>query len=613
MSRPSAPHRSSALIVGALTVGSVLLVVGGTALSRCEPETTVEHPAKPRSGEAAAGVDAAEVPEIDLRDDAYSQSGACAECHADEHASWSRSFHRTMTTRASASTIKGDFDAGFLDAAQRYSVGRDRDGFYATAVDPAGRVDRRAVVLVTGSHHMQVYWLEPEPGMPLQSFAYAYLLPERRWVLNDATLLRPPLPSGQPPTVFTWNRVCIKCHAVDGVPGLDAQTAAVRTTVAELGIACESCHGPAAKHVAAHRRFRQTGDAVTDEAGLVDPSAITAKQGSEVCAQCHSITIFKDEDAWLAAGRSHGPASGLSPWATLVQHPLIGDGPWLDTLLAEDESFIADRFWPDGGVRVSGREYNGIVESACAASEDFGCTTCHDMHGETSVDGGPWNDDQLRPGEREGASCRGCHAEIAADVSAHSHHPPGEGSNCINCHMPRTTYGLLKAMPSHRITSPSVEGSRRFGRPNACNLCHLDRTLGWTERTLAEWSGQASAGHDGGDTKESEVAIGLQWMLSGDAGQRALLAWHAGFAPSQRASGVAWLEPALVRLLRDDYLVVRIIAERSLETLERSAGPAGAVAAARPEVGLLEDAQVDHELLDRLWADRDLRRISLAE
>lgn len=616
---------SRARLAWALGAGSLLLVSGGVVMAQCggdsdvgaEPATA--SPVRPTNG-----------PAIDLRG-AYAQSGECAECHEEEHASWSRSFHRTMTTRASAETIKGDFEVGFVDRERRYSVSRDETGFYAARLDAQGHAQRKRVVLVTGSHHMQVYWLQPGPGDPLESFAYAYLLPERRWVLNDATLLRPPRPPNSEPTVFTWNRVCIKCHAVDGVPGLNAQTGDVRSTVAELGIACESCHGPGARHVAAQRGAAAQQNSAAVNAGLVDPTAMTARESSEVCAQCHSITMFHDEDGWLAAGRSAGPASGLSSWARLVQHPLIGDGPWLDALLATDESFIADRFWADGTVRVSGREYNGVAASPCAASDDFGCASCHEMHGAAAVDGGAWNDDQLRSGERQGASCRGCHADIAADVSAHTHHSQdNEGSNCINCHMPRTTYGLLKAMPSHRITSPTVEESRVLGRPNACNLCHLDRTLGWTETMLAQWYGQPAPEH--GD--EPATPIGLQWMLSGDAGQRALLAWHAGFGPSQLASRQRWLAPALIRLLRDDYLVIRIIAERSLATLDgfedwemNPENPAAAIAdaearwgrrlpelAPRPQsasAGTAADASETN--LDHLFEMRDRRRISLAE
>ena len=66
-------------------------------------------------------------------------------------------------------------------------------------------------------------------------------------------------------------------------------------------------------------------------------------------------------------------------------------------------------------------------------------------------------------------------------ISAHTHHrAESSGSRCYNCHMPRTTFGLLHAMRSHQVSVPTVKESLDHGRPNACNLCHLDKTLAWS-------------------------------------------------------------------------------------------------------------------------------------
>ena len=50
--------------------------------------------------------------------------------------------------------------------------------------------------------------------------------------------------------------------------------------------------------------------------------------------------------------------------------------------------------------------------------------------------------------------------------------------------MPRTTFGLLRAIRSHQVSSPTVKESVEYGRPNACNLCHLDQTLARTAEKL---------------------------------------------------------------------------------------------------------------------------------
>ena len=245
-------------------------------------------------------------------------------------------------------------------------------------------------------------------------------------------------------------------------------------------------------------------------------------------------------------------------------HPVRVDQPWADRLLDDDPDYFADRFWADGMVRVSGREYNGVVESPCSASESFGCLSCHQMHGADP-------DDQLA-GEDPDASCRGCHPSVAAGGREHTHHgPSSSGSRCVNCHMPHTTYGLLKAIRSHEISSPRITDSVEVGRPDACSLCHVDRTLGWTADALTRWYGQPplrATTHETTPIDSSSEAAAVAWLLAGDAGQRALAAWHLSWGPALEASGGAsWPAMLLAELLDDPYPAVRWVAYRSLRRM----------------------------------------------
>jgi hypothetical protein len=130
--------------------------------------------------------------------------------------------------------------------------------------------------------------------------------------------------------------------------------------------------------------------------------------------------------------------------------------------------------------------------------------------------------------------------------------------------MPYTTYGLMKALRSHQISSPSVAASQQTGRPNACNLCHLDKSLAWTSEKLGGWYGTAQPALS---EDERTVAASLLWLLRGDAGQRALVAWAMGWQPAQQVSGTDWLGAYLSGLLSDDYGALRFIGYRSLRTL----------------------------------------------
>jgi hypothetical protein len=131
--------------------------------------------------------------------------------------------------------------------------------------------------------------------------------------------------------------------------------------------------------------------------------------------------------------------------------------------------------------------------------------------------------------------------------------------------MPYTTYGLLKTIRSHQISSPSVHASLETGRPNGCNLCHLDKTHQWTADYLQRWYNTPPPPSMSEDDRTASAA--LVALLKGDAGQRAIIAQAFGSADAQRASGTNWMAPYVSLLLNDSYDAVRYIAARSLKTL----------------------------------------------
>src|SRR6185295_6427808 len=145
------------------------------------------------------------------------------------------------------------------------------------------------------------------------------------------------------------------------------------------------------------------------------------------------------------------------------------------TILESDPAAIRDSFWSDGMVRVSGREYNGLIDSPCfrdAKDErrTLSCASCHTMHkaAEDARSTGEWADTHQVAAHMNGdEACLQCHPALRANPSAHTKHQPGSaGSACYNCHMPYTSYGLLRALRSHRISSPTAAATVQTGRPN---------------------------------------------------------------------------------------------------------------------------------------------------
>jgi hypothetical protein len=289
----------------------------------------------------------------------------------------------------------------------------------------------------------------------------------------------------------------------------------------------------------------------------VNPAKIDTALGSQVCGRCHSVWRHDSNESfqkYLMDGIGFRPGDELSEHGIAVV-----------TGYARDPS----SFWPDGEVKPSGREYNGLIASPCYAGGNFDCSTCHEMHrpGDRAALEA-WRDDQLKPGMRGNEACLQCHEALAAPerLARHTRHDVGSsGSECQNCHMPYTNLGLRKTIRSHTISSPSVATDRATGRPNACNGCHLDRPLGWTARALARWFAHPLPELTPVELAVPGVAVDL---LAGDAAQRAIAASALGWAPAVEISGAKeWAPPLLAVLLDDPYDAVRYHANRSLRRI----------------------------------------------
>src|SRR5262245_30186116 len=290
-------------IHGALAV-ALLVITGLGAAALRERE---------RARQAATVERAAHLPRP-VADGGYVTSDACRACHPEQYATWHATYHRTMTQPATPETVVAPFDGERLAAqGQAYGLRRDGDGFW---VDVGG--ERRQVVMVTGSHHQQRYWLRGQDGNALDLLPFAYLIGDRRWVPGDAVFLMPEMAAGIVPRL--WNANCVGCHSVAGTPGAATPRDSPDTRVAELGIACEACHGPGAEHVRVNaeptRRYaRHLG--TEGDPTIVNPSRLAPDRASEVCGQCHGVFRFRDLDSW----RRHGP--GFRPGATLEDDRLV--------------------------------------------------------------------------------------------------------------------------------------------------------------------------------------------------------------------------------------------------------------------------------------------------
>ncbi len=497
---------------------------------------------------------------VDLRSVGFVGSDACQRCHEDHHASWHRTYHRTMTQEAATSSVLGDFDGTELTyLGWTFRFERRDDRHHIEAEGPTGERRSWEIDRTVGSHRYQQYLARDDDSW--WRLPVAWHVEEQRFFPMNGAFLTPDPASERASVedverhVTRWNDNCVFCHNVGPRPGL-REDGRFETEVAELGVACEACHGPGGEHVRRNsnplRRYwlHYVED---DDPTLVDPGALGASRASDLCGRCHGQRKTTD----LATLLQHGDR--FVPGEDLAQH---SEPLWMDTTL-DGEAIFTARFWNDGTPRLTAYEYQGWLQSACARDPDFGCGSCHAMH-----EGDPAG--QLRPSARGDGACTNCHAEQVGQ--AHTGHADEARVLCVDCHMPRIVYGVLDAHRSHRVQSPRPALDAALGRPDACTNCHADRTTTWAERARGRlWPGDSTAAREGAgatllaDPPDGGFAAPTSLLFGGDPVARALAADGLGRAalvtrPRARA--------ALLETMRHDpYPAVRRMAFRSLRRL----------------------------------------------
>ncbi|MBI1312112.1 ammonia-forming cytochrome c nitrite reductase subunit c552 [bacterium] len=576
----------------------VWLIVGAGLCLGCLMICLRERPSSQADATVQTPLD--EIRPREVAADGFVGSGKCRSCHSREHETWHASFHRTMTQRVEPENLKVNLDNLQISVAgRRFRFHRDGDTYLVDLPKSrsSAETESRRLVLMTGSHHMHIFWHEANrvrlpqtvsvsnsggdagPDRMLQMLPIVYDITRQRWIPRHSAFLRDDFVPNDAEG-GRWNDICLRCHTTHPRSRWDEPSDNYDTQVAEFGISCEACHGPGSQHVTTIQTrpemplnpvaIAETGNQTADWQ-IVNPAKLDHRRSAQICGQCHSHFLLRREDLDLlnASGFPFRPGERFADRS--IRHLVRVAGESADPAINEFQptgtDFPQAYFWSDGMIRISGREFNGLVESPCFQRGTMSCLSCHRLHrsaddARTLAD---WASDQLDIGMAGNHACLQCHQQFKENVTSHTHHAvESSGSDCMNCHMPYTTYGLLKAIRSHQISSPQVTATLQTGRPLACNQCHLDRTLQWSAGHLADWFGHELPELS---PERKKIADSVLQALAGDAGQRALAAWSFGWPVAQATSGTDWMVPSLLTLMGDPYDAVRQIAERSLSTL----------------------------------------------
>jgi len=369
----------------------------------------------------------------------------CQECHKENYNAWSHSRHPKMIQdlHKDPSVVVADFsklpeDADFTLKDAIYTIGGKFKQRYMIRKDINSSED-----YILGNYQWNV-----------QTGKWQHFKPWKYWYKEAYPHDNHMLPT---------SRACDGCHFTGFMS---------REKRVDIGIACESCHGPGSEHV-------KDPESKVYKASLSDPD-----RQNEVCLQCH----MRNRDKRLkkhTMSEIYGDARdypfGYEAGRSLARYKMVAPfTPGVET----------KEFYANGAAKKNRTQGNEFVHSM-KGRHGITCINCHNPH-------------TLEPTAEKNsgnALCMKCHdfgspiGPHQISLEAHTHHKAdSNGSKCVECHMPKTGRHTGKSpitVRSHLFGFTTPAETIKYKMPpetNACYACHKkDRDMKTLQQDLEKW------------------------------------------------------------------------------------------------------------------------------
>lgn len=394
------------------------------------------------------------LPELSL----YAGSKSCLECHGKFYQLWATSRHGLAMQPYTPEFARANLTSQTKDLVignYRYRVDIAPQAGWVLETGPNGKKKKYPILHALGGKNVY-YFLTPLARGRLQTLPVAYDVRSKQWFDTAASGVRhfdsglPEEPVHWQEWPYTFNTACFNCHVSQLSSNYDLATDTYRTTWAEAGINCETCHGPSKGHNEVMQAAPK-GQAPPD-LKIISVKKFTHEQHNASCGSCHAK---------------------VSP-LTKVFPPGERFFDHFDLVTLENPDY-----YPDGRDLGENYTYTTWLQSPCVRAGQLDCIKCHTSSGRYRFK------DETKANE----ACLPCHAERVAKAAEHSHHPPdkpGTANKCISCHMPITAFARMNRS-DHSMLPPAPAASIKFGSPNACNLCHNDKDAAWADQEVRKW------------------------------------------------------------------------------------------------------------------------------
>ncbi len=325
----------------------------------------------------------------------FAGSASCVNCHKKIYDSHMSTAHFLTSATADEKNIRGSFETGnntfeYFNG-DKVAMEKRANGFYQVAyINNIEKKSERFDMVIGSGTKGQTFasWTNNN----LFQLPITYFTSASRWCNSPGY-----------PNKIAFNRPitsrCLECHSTFAekisAPGIEPEAFNKGTVI--MGVDCERCHGPAAKHV----EFQTRNPKETTAKFIINPANFSRRQSLDLCALCHGGRLQKTK-----------PSFEFTAGDRLADYFLM------DTVSKDVNS-----------IDVHGNQYGLLKASKCfLKSKTMTCNTCHITH-----------ENEKEKSQVFSQRCMSCHHDKHADaVVCKMTATAGDeiNKNCVQCHMP---------------------------------------------------------------------------------------------------------------------------------------------------------------------------------
>jgi len=307
----------------------------------------------------------------------YVGAAECAKCHASKAAHWQTTAMAHAATRAADSdSLRRHIHLGSQIGPFSYEIATD-DEKSVLEVSNANSSSSQVLLWAFGVGRMGQTYLYENKGVFYESHLSFFTTPQTLDITPGQPRSMPTAldqAAGRRMTLEETQR-CFGCHTTASTTKDQFDPKGLF-----LGVTCEACHGPGAKHIAAVK----SGATNLITESILNPRRLNLVDSVDFCGACHRT------------------------WEDVVANGFTGVGVF--NVRFAPYRLENSRCWKKGDARIT-------------------CIACHDPHQPLVQD--PQSYD---------LNCLQCHA-VRAGIKRTSDHPggtcPAGTKNCVTCHMPK--------------------------------------------------------------------------------------------------------------------------------------------------------------------------------